>query len=158
MTESDIHFFTLQDNAPGEPAKTKANAKGLQLRGYISSGGKLTLPLPTLQQLGLEQSAFLVGTDAGKRRIKTLYLIPVGEGEPEAFTMSQGAKSRFIELGPHLKRSGLDFSAAKYSFSVSPFDYQGQRAYALTLQEEKAPAEPKAPYLGKPRGRKKKEQ
>ncbi|MBO0953316.1 hypothetical protein [Fibrella forsythiae] len=158
MTQSAIHFFTPQDNAPDGPVKT--NEKSPQLRGYISSSGKLTLPLSTLEQLGLAHSAFLVGTDAGKRRIKTLYLIPAEPGEPETFTMSQGAKSRFIELGPLLRNNGLDFGATKYSFSVSPFTYEGQSAYALALREEKAAdaQQPKAPYMGKPRGRRKKGQ
>ncbi|RYF70037.1 MAG: hypothetical protein EOO39_16460 [Cytophagaceae bacterium] len=157
MTLSDVQFFSPADNAAQGSTPEAAAPK---LTGYISSSGKLTLPSSTLDRLGLEASvsAFRVGTDAGKRRIKTLYLVPAQEDAPDGFVMGQGAKSRFIQLGSQLKRNGLDFSALRYRFSVSPFEYEGQRAFALRLTEDKGTRQPKAPYMGKPRGRKKKAQ
>jgi hypothetical protein len=81
------------------------------LTGYISSAGKLVLPAKTVASTGviLNTTLFKVGMDEGKRKAKSLYLVPASSG-PEAFSFEKAAKSYTLVLPFILKKSGVDFS------------------------------------------------
>ena len=113
----------------------------------------MVFPDKSVSQLGLDPQTnrFKIGTQDGKRKIKSLYLIPGDEGQEETFELSKGAKSYGISLPIILQKGGIDFSNVKHSFVVKPFDYEeGVTGYELKLSNES----PKAEYTGKPRGRK----
>jgi hypothetical protein len=68
-----IKFFSPEENLP----KTKeANTAPLPA-GYISNSGKLVFPATALGDLGIdpESTHFKIGTQDGKRKIKSLYLV-----------------------------------------------------------------------------------
>lgn len=128
-------------------------AKPIPATGYISATGKLVFPAKTIAQLGFEpeNSQFKIGTQEGKRKIKSLYLVPVTDGESESFSLEKAAKSYTISLALILQKGKIDYAQTKYIFTVNPFDYEtGVTGYELLLADQT----PKAPYTGKPRGRK----
>ncbi|SEJ15634.1 hypothetical protein SAMN05216327_106381 [Dyadobacter sp. SG02] len=77
MKIPQIKFFTPEENAP-LAAKSVVKAKPT---GHISESGMLIFPKATLEEIGVEpQTAlFKIGTAEGKRKIKSLYLIPTEE-------------------------------------------------------------------------------
>ncbi|GAB4019606.1 hypothetical protein [Spirosoma koreense] len=154
MKAKQLRFFTRQDNTPKAP-KTKQTklTKPLKLEGTILSTGKLVLPQPAIDQLGipLDSLRFQIGTQPGQRKLKVLYLVPTQDDQGESFPMKKGAKSYSIALGPILQKGGLDYSLIKYTFTLKPFIYQeGVTGYELQLLD----TTPKPAYTGKPRGRK----
>lgn len=150
MKAKAIKFFSPQENLPkSEVAKSKSTPKP---SGYISQTGKIVLPAPALTELGIEADTtrFKIGTDQGKRKINTVYLIP-SEDESNTFSLVKSGRGYVIPLALILKQGGVAFDTAKYTFTVTPFNYEeGVVGYELAL----ASSEPKAPYTGKPRGRK----
>jgi len=123
------------------------------LTGYVSSAGKLVFPGITVANLGVDlgTTRFRVGMDAGKRKAKSLYLVPSSTDE-ETFTFEKAAKSYTLALPFILKRSGVDFTKTKYDFTIRLFEYEGMTAFELKVAPEAAAT--KVPYTGKPRGRK----
>jgi hypothetical protein len=148
MKTKSIKFFSPQENLPkGEVAKSKPKPAG-----YISATGKIVLPAAALEELGIEADTtrFKVGTDQGKRKINTVYLIPAS-GESDTFELVKSGRGYVIPLGIILKQGGVAFDTTKYTFTVAPFNYEeGIVGYELAL----ASSEPKPAYTGKPRGRK----
>jgi hypothetical protein len=153
MKAKQIRFFSPEENSESKKKAEKVVAKSSPVTGYISSTGKLVLPAKAITQLGVDpnNNRFKVGTQDGKRKIKSLFLIP-GDEEDQTFELAQGAKSYAIALPFILQRGGIDFAETKYSFVVKPFDYDnGITGYELKLSTDS----PKPEYTGKPRGRKK---
>ncbi|WP_080238604.1 hypothetical protein [Spirosoma rigui] len=154
MKDKAIRFFSPQENTATKPGK--AGAKPVKLEGYISTTGKLVFPTKTMNQLELEADSirFRIGTQEGKRTIKSLYLVPTHDPAVEAFALKKAAKGYTIPLGLILQNGGIDYSLTSYTFTISPVDLEdGLVGYELRLQN----AAPKPVYTGKPRGRKPKQ-
>jgi hypothetical protein len=159
MKAITIHFFSPIENNPAKPSRQKAEKPTkVVLSGYISSTGKLVLPAKTVANLGLDldTTRFKVGMDQGKRKAKSLYLVPSRGNEP-VFNFEKAAKSYTLALPFILARSGVDFAKTKYTFTIQLFEYEGTTAFALQLAPEAAEATAPSPYTGKPRGRKPKQ-
>jgi hypothetical protein len=151
MKTKPIKFFSPQDNS----AVQKAEKSKTLPAGYVSATGKLVFPTATLEELGIEAESahFQIGTQEGKRKIKSLFLIP-SEGRQDTFALEKSGRGYVIPFGIVLKKGGIDFESAKYTFTVQLFNYQpGVVGFELELVS----SEPKPPYTGKPRGRKRKE-
>ncbi len=148
MKAKTIKFFSPEENSPKiEKAATKSKPTG-----YISAAGKLVLPAATLEELGIEPEGtqFKIGTQGGKRTLKLLYLIPTTDSAG-SFSMVKSGRGYVIPLAVILEKGGINYSANKYSFTVSLFNYEeGVVGYELTLESDV----PKPVYTGKPRGRK----
>ena len=152
MKVPPIRFYSSADNSETKPKK-ESKPKPVDLTGYISSAGKLVFPAKTVEQLGLdpETTSFKIGTQDGKRKIKSLYLIPANDQEADTFTLAKGAKSYTLLLALILQKGGVDYSETKYSFTIKPFDYEDDTTgYELQLTNQM----PKQEYTGKARGRK----
>ena len=153
MKAKQIRFFTPDDNSEVKKQKKKATPKTNPATGYISTAGKVVFPNKTVEQLGINtnQNTFKVGTQEGKRKIKSLYVVPGEAGSEETFTLEKAAKSYSMSLPYILQKGGIDYATDKHTFTVKPFDYgNGVTGYELKLTNES----PKQPYTGKPRGRK----
>ncbi|MBD2755743.1 hypothetical protein [Spirosoma validum] len=153
MKAKQIRFFSPDENSEATKKAKKSAVKSTPVTGYISATGKLVFPDKAVTELGFdpETNQFKVGTQEGKRKIKSLYLVPGIEGEGETFELAKGAKSYGISLPYILQKGGIDYANTKHTFTVKPFDYDNDvTGYELKLSNEK----PKAEYTGKPRGRK----
>jgi hypothetical protein len=153
MKAKQIRFFSQDENSETKQSKKKTEAKPTPATGYISTAGKVVFPNKTIDQLGFDpqDSWFKVGTQEGKRKIKSLFLVPGASGQEEAFELEKAAKSYSISLPYILQKGGIDYSNSKHTFTVKPFDYDGDvQGYELKLASDT----PKAAYTGKPRGRK----
>ncbi|SFC13136.1 hypothetical protein [Spirosoma endophyticum] len=153
MKAKQIRFFSPNENSESKKEKKEKVAKVIPATGYISSTGKLVFPDKTIAQLGLDPQSnqFKIGTQEGKRKIKSLYLIPGTEGEEETFELEKAAKSYSVALPYILQKGGIDYANTKHTFMVKSFEYSdGVTGYELKLANES----PKAEYTGKPRGRK----
>lgn len=152
----DIRFFTQADNKSiSKTAKADKVAKSIPLTGYLSPTGKLVLPTKTVQAIGDlgGVQAMKVGSQVGKRKLTVFYLIPTDEQDAEGFPVATTPRGLTIELAHILTSGRVDYKTGKYSFTLTPFDYQeGMTGYELALTAQHA--QPKAPYMGKPRGRK----
>ncbi|QJD80529.1 hypothetical protein [Spirosoma rhododendri] len=152
MKAKNIRFYKPEDNSVQKETKP-ATEKKVVSTGYISGAGKLVFPMKSVEQLGLrpEEGQFMVGTQEGKRKIKSLYLVPAGADSEESFAMDKAAKSYTISLGTILQKGKIDYANTKYTFVIKPFSYEeGVTAYELLLDD----ATEKVQYTGKPRGRK----
>lgn len=153
MKTPSIRFFAPEENSL--PTKQIAKAK-LAPTGYISTSGKIVLPALTLEELGIEAAtaSFRIGTQEGKRKIKSLYLVPTTEQEG-AFSFARSGRGGYvIPLALILKKGGVNFESAKVPFSVTLFNYAGGvTGYELSIED----IYPKPAYTGKPRGRKAKQ-
>jgi hypothetical protein len=149
MAPKNIRFFSPQENE--QKSEEKIKAKTLPT-GYISAAGKIIFPSATIEELGIEpeKAIFQVGTDQGKRKIKNLYLIPT-DG-PNAFSIVRTGRGYSLPLELILSKGGIDYKAVRYTYTASIFHHEGAVGYALAISPE-AVIE-KAPYTGKPRGRK----
>ena len=149
MASKDIRFFLPEENQP--KTKEKVKAKALPT-GYISNAGKIIFPAATIEELGIEPETtkFQVGTDQGKRKIKNLYLVPTDQ--QSAFSIVRTGRGYSLPLELILSKGGIDYNATKYTFTASVFDHEGKAGYVLAISPETIVA--KAPYTGKPRGRK----
>jgi hypothetical protein len=154
MKVSNIRFFSPTENrqSTSKPEKAIKAAKVI-LTGYVSTGGKLVLPSKTVAHIGvdLDKTSFKVGMDKGKRKAKSLYLVPA-TNDQETFSFEKAAKSYTLALPFILKKSGVDFAKTKYGFTIRLFEYEGTTAFELKVAPEASAA--KVPYTGKPRGRK----
>ena len=155
MKDIAIDFFSAQENKPTKEANEKA-AKAAKpvLSGYISPSGKVVLPARTVAQLAIDidNVAFKVGKPQGKRKAKSLYMVPENDNQTDTFRFEKAAKSYTMLLPLILQNNGVDYTAGKFTFVVKPFDYNEKTALELKLTKEET--EPKKPYTGKPRGRK----
>lgn len=150
MKSTSIRFFSPNENTE---TKEKSVAKPVTVTGYISSTGKLVFPAKTVSQLGFdpETTRFKIGTQEGKRKLKSLFLIPANDGQAETFVMEKAAKSYGISLASILQKNKIEFATSKYTFTIKPFDYEADvTGYELQLDDQT----PKPEYSGKPRGRK----
>ncbi|MDB5239630.1 MAG: hypothetical protein JWP57_255 [Spirosoma sp.] len=96
-----------------------------------------------------------MGTQAGKRKLKSLYLVPAQEGQEDRFDLTKGAKSYTLALGIILQKGGVQCSQTKYTFTLVPFAYEGGvNGYELHLKD----SAPIAANTDKRRGRKPKNQ
>ena len=146
-----LSFFSPQDNS--ESKKKAAPKAAPPLTGYLSSGGKLVFPAKTVNLLSFNPDAtrFRIGMQQGKRKLKSLYLIPAGDDSSGTFEMVKAAKSYTISMAFILQKGGIDYANSKYTFTIKPFSHEGGvSGYELQLND----AAPKVPYSGKPRGRK----
>ena len=151
MKPQEIHFYSPQEN---REVKKKNTPKPASMTGYISSVGKLVFPAKTVAQLPFDPATtrFRIGGQEGKRKIKSLYLLPVGDSQDKTFKMGKVAKTYVIPLALILQKGGVDYENAKYKFTMKPFEYEGGvTGYELQLSSDA----PKTPYTGKPRGRRK---
>lgn len=143
-----IKFFSPDDNV----SEVKAAPKVAPLpTGYISNSGKLVFPAAALRDLGIdpESANFKIGTEEGKRKIKSLYLVPVANSD-QAFSFEKSGRGHVIPLAVILKKGGVDFESQKLVFKISTFDFdQSTKGYELAIETEA----PKPEYTGKPRGR-----
>ena len=105
MKTPQIKFFSLEDNTePVSKTAVKAKAKP---SGYISEIGTLVFPKAALEEIGVEPATalFKVGTAEGKRKIKSLYLIPT-EDQEGAFAFAKVGRGSGIPLSVILKKGG----------------------------------------------------
>ncbi len=155
MKNIEIDFFSVQENKPVVEKKEKLNKVEVPvLTGYVSPSGKLVLPARTIAQLDfdIDNTAFKVGKQKGKRKAKSLYMVPESDDQSETFRFTKAAKSSTMLLPIILQNNGVDYTKAKYTFTVNPFDYKETTALELKLTKEDNA--PKKPYTGKQRGRK----
>ena len=144
-----IKFFSPEENVP----KTRATEKAAPFPiGYISNSGKLVFPATALRDLGIdpESTYFKIGTHEGKRKIKSIYLVP-SSSSGQTFSFEKSGRGHVIPLAIILKKGGVDFENQKLIFKISTFDFdQATKGYELAIESET----PKPEYTGKPRGRK----
>lgn len=90
-----IKFFSPEENLPKTP---QAKAAPLPA-GYISSSGKLVFPAAALRDLGIdpESTNFKIGTQDGKRKIKSLYLVPAASSD-QTFSFEKSGRGHVIPL------------------------------------------------------------
>ena len=154
MKSIDIRFFSSDENNQPKERKTETpKSKKEVLTGYISNAGKVVFPAKTVADLGIDiaNAAFKVGMQEGKRKAKSLYVVPAAESEVNTFQFEKAAKSFTMSLPFILKKSGVDFKKTKYVFTIHSFDHKETTGFELQLKQyEEAP---KVPYTGKPRGR-----
>lgn len=153
MKAAQIRFFSPQENSKPKVKEKSTTKKATPVTGYISAAGKLVFPGKSIAQLGFdsENTLFKIGTEEGKRKIKSLFLIPAGDDQAETFELEKAAKSYVVSLPIILQKGGIDYSKTKYIFTVKPFEYEtGVTGYELQLSDQA----PKPAYTGKPRGRK----
>lgn len=127
----DIRFFTQEDN------ELNGKAVAANAAGYISRSGKLILPLRAFEQVGFDPQVtrYRIGTKTGKRKVKTLYLVPTDEADPAAFELIASPKKYYMALSGLLRKYRLYYWAVHYKFTIQPFIYDGATAYALELKE-----------------------
>ncbi|SKB87604.1 hypothetical protein [Dyadobacter psychrophilus] len=94
MKIKSIKFFAPEENV--QVQKSARKAKPLPT-GYISATGKLVFPSVTLEELGINAAStqFKIGTDMGKRKIKSLYLVPSGSVE-QAFSFERSGRGGYV--------------------------------------------------------------
>jgi hypothetical protein len=144
-----IKFFSPEENV----SKVKATPKAAPLPiGYISNSGKLVFPAAALRDLEIdpESAYFKIGTQEGKRKIKSLYLVPAVNSD-QTFSFEKSGRGHVIPLAIILKKGNVNFENEKLVFKISTFDFdQATKGYELAIENEV----PKPEYTGKPRGRK----
>lgn len=144
-----IKFFSPEENV----SKTKATEKAAPLpTGYISNSGKLVFPAAVLRDLGIdpESANFKIGTQEGKRKIKSVYLVPSTSSD-QTFSFEKSGRGNVIPLAIILKKGNVNFESEKLIFKISTFDFdQATKGFELAIETEA----PKPEYTGKPRGRK----
>lgn len=149
MKLKTIKFFSPEENVP----EVKAAPKAAPLpTGYISNAGKLVFPASALRDLGIDPQStkFKIGTQEGKRKIKSVYLVPSTSSD-QTFSFEKSGRGHVIPLAVILKKGGLDFESQKLIFKISTFDFdQATKGYELAIENEVRKPE----YTGKPRGRK----
>lgn len=147
-----IQFFSPSDNTKSTQQPTTKQTRKVSLTGSISATGKLILSHKTVDQLALDPATvrFRIGIEQGKRKIKSLYLIPTQEDPSETFELVRKTNGYSIALALILQKGGVDYRKTPYVFTIHPFAHQdGVTGYELRLNTQT----PKPPYTGKPRGR-----
>lgn len=96
-----------------------------------------------------EPTKFKIGTQEGKRKIKSVYLVPAANSD-QTFSFEKSGRGHVIPLAIILKKGGVDFENQKLIFKISTFDFDQAEGFELAIETEA----PKPEYTGKPRGRK----
>ena len=97
-----------------------------------------------------ESTHFKIGTQEGKRKIKSVYLVPAASSD-QTFSFEKSGRGHVIPLALILKKGNVNFESEKLIFKISTFDFdQNTKGYELAIETEA----PKPEYTGKPRGRK----
>lgn len=142
MKTKSIRFFAPEENQEQKAEKRVAK----KLSGKVSAAGRLGFTANIIEELGLDpEGKFQLGSD-GKRKIKSLYLVPAQDG---SFSFARVGRGLSLEVPVILKKGGIDFETNPYIYTITPFHYEGVTAYELEVEPEV-----KVPYTGKPRGRK----
>lgn len=144
-----IKFFSPEENVPKSIVVEKAAPLPT---GYISNSGKLVFPASALRDLGIDPDSahFKIGTQEGKRKIKSVYLVPAASSD-QTFSFEKSGRGHVIPLAVILKKSNVNFESEKLIFKISTFDFdETTKGYELAIETEA----PKPEYTGKPRGRK----
>ena len=152
MKPVSIQFFSPSDNTKSTQPPTTKQTRNVSLRGSISATGKLIFSPKTVAQLALDPTVarFKIGIEQGKRKIKSLYLIPTHEDPSNTFELVKKTNSYRIALSLILQKGSVDYQKTPYGFTIHSFANQdGVRGYELRLST----LAPKPPYAGKPRGR-----
>lgn len=147
-----LQFFSPQDNTQPVQKETAKPIRKTPLTGSVSTTGELIFPLRTVQQLSIDSATarFKVGIEQGKRKIKSLYLVPANQDSSDSFELIKKANSYSIALALILQRGSVDYKKTAYVFTIHPFQHEdGVTGYELRLNIQA----PKPPYTGKPRGR-----
>ncbi|GAB3220677.1 hypothetical protein [Spirosoma arcticum] len=147
-----IQFFSPSDNTKSSQQPTAKQTRKVFLTGSISATGKLILSHKTVDQLALDPTAtrFKIGMEQGKRKIKSLYLIPTQEDVSDSFELVKKTNSYSITLALILQKGGVEYQKIPYVFTIHPFAHEdGVTGYELRLNTQT----PKPAYTGKPRGR-----
>jgi hypothetical protein len=149
MNTLKIKFFDPSENV--EQLAKKERTRQLPL-GQISDLGRLVFPPKAIEQAGIDTSVkYKIGTDEGKRKIKSLYLVQTSE-EP-AFEFTRRGRGLGIDLPVILEKGGINYSSGEHTFTIESFTYGNSNGYILNIVHTGVKAE-KLAYTGKPRGRK----
>jgi hypothetical protein len=145
MKEKKIRFFSPQDNEETKPKPAK-EPKEAAPTSSISLTGRLVFPIKTVEKLGIEpkETRFRVGVEEGKRKVKSLYLVPTTDDSSDVFEMVKIGRSYTIPLQGILKNLNLDYTTTLFIFSVKPFSYEDSASafeLALTEQQERVKKE-----------------
>lgn len=148
----NLVFISPAENQ-AQPTK-EAKIKKEPLTGYISNTGKIVFPekISSLLPISFDGNAVKIGIEQGKRKVKSLYVVPATEADQESFTFEKTPRGYTLDLSIILKANGIEFDSTKYIFNIEDFEYQGITSLELELSLKDAA--PKPPYTGKPRGRK----
>ena len=152
MKSVSIRFFSPLDNTKPSQQPTIKQTNKVSLTGSISAVGKLILSPKTVDQLDLDPTVvrFKIGIEQGKRKIKSLYLIPTQEDRADTFELVKNANNYSIALALILRKGGVYYQQTSYGFTIHLFAHEdGVTGYELRLNTQA----PKTPYTGKPRGR-----
>jgi hypothetical protein len=125
MKQKQIKFFSQEDNIIEKVKPVKEEV--VVAEAHITSNGKLTLPLITLQLLGIDTSAgprFKVGVDQNKRGFAGLYLIPT-QDENDSFEVVRIGRGFSLLLKGIFTKLGLDFKGSEYHFIIKPVELEG---------------------------------
>jgi hypothetical protein len=83
----------------------------------------------------LSKTDFKVGMDEGKRKAKSLYLVP-GRTDEKTFSFEKAAESYTLALPFIFKKSGVDYAQTKYDFTIR---FSNMRARLPELAAPKCP-------------------
>ncbi len=103
-----IQFFSPSDNTKSAQQPTTKQTRKVSLTGSISATGKLILSHKTVDQLALNPTTarFRIGMEQGKRKIKSLYLIPTQEDPSDTFELVRKTNRYSIALALILQKGG----------------------------------------------------
>ncbi|WP_234734193.1 hypothetical protein [Tellurirhabdus bombi] len=138
MKEKKIRFFSPQDNEETKPKPAKEQKEAAPTAS-ISLTGRLIFPIKTIEKLDVnpETTRFRVGVEEGKRKVKSLYLVPATDDSADVFELVKIGRSYTIPLQGILKNLNLDYTTTLFIFSVKSFDYEDSaRAFELALTEQ----------------------
>ncbi|WP_266366349.1 hypothetical protein [Tellurirhabdus rosea] len=147
MKERKLRFFSPNENVE----KTqKVSKKEEPLTCSISLTGRLVFPLSTAEQLGMtdENTDYRIGMEEGKRKVKSLYLVPADTQGDDTFKFVKTGRSFTVPLHGILKSLNLDYTTTLFTFAVTPFSFgNGVSGLELKLagqvEREKREGEPK---------------
>lgn len=140
MKQKQIKFFSQEDNVIEK--KKAAKEEEVIAYAHITSNGKLTLPLATLQVLGVDTTAgvrFKVGIDQNKKGFVGIYLIPVESAEETSFELSRIGRGFSLLLKGIFQKLGLDYKNTYYRFILKPVELDGVgKGFFAKLTEQSA--------------------
>ncbi|GEM_PF-1566584 len=126
MKKKEIKFFTQEDNVV---EKVKAVKEEVYIpEAHITSNGKLSLPLATLDFLGVQSTLtarFKVGVDQNKKGFVGLYLIPSDESDPTAFELVKIGRGFSLLLKGIFIKLGLAYRTTEYNFTIKKVELDG---------------------------------
>ena len=126
MKQKQIKFFSQEDNTIEK--KKAAKEEAVVPYAHITSNGKLTLPLITLQFLGVDTAGgtrLKVGIDRNKKGFVGLYLVPIQSADEPSFELTRIGRGYSLLLKGVFLKLGLDFKNTYYRFVLKPVDLDG---------------------------------